>query len=343
MIQGVRPAVWSLDLSCCSGDNQETCPVSPPRQTFSFLMVVTRLSYTRREFLRNSAALAAGATFIGGANAAAAINTANSAGDVSGKGRIYKTVKWGMIGIQGSVLEKFRLLKELGYDGMELVSPWRRDVADVRRAIDETGMQVHALVDMKHWEIRLSSPDPKVREQGVAFLEQSLRDARTFGGSAVLLVPGKVTGPDETHDDVWNRSILEIRKVLPLASKLGVRVCIENVWNGFCQTPEQARDYIDEIDSAWVGHWFDIGNCRKFGPSETWVRTLGSRIVKLDCKDWSKKAGFCKIGDGDIDWQAVRQALADIGYTGWCTAEVEGGDRDVLADVARRMNRVLML
>lgn len=307
-------------------------------------MVIEPSHFSRREFLQTSVALAAGATLLGTAGRCIADSRPEKkAAEIPGKGRIYITVKWGMIATGGSVLEKFQLMKELGYDGMELVSPWNRDIGDVRRAIDETGMPVHALVDMKHWEIRLSSPDPKVREQGVSYLEQSLRDARAFGGSAVLLVPGKVTGPNETHDDVWKRSIPEIRKVLPLASRLGVRVCIENVWNGFCQTPEQARDYIDEIDSAWVGAWFDIGNCRKFGPSETWIRTLGNRIVKLDCKDWGKANGFCKIGDGDIDWPAVRQALGEIGYTGWCTAEVDGGGRDVLADVADRMNRVLLL
>jgi hexulose-6-phosphate isomerase len=197
---------------------------------------------------------------------------------------------------------------------------------------------------MKHWEIRLSSPDAKVRDQGVATLQQCLRDAKAFGGSSVLLVPGKVTGPDETHDDVWNRSIAEIRKVLPLASRLGVRVLIENVWNGFCETPEQYRDYLDEIGSPWVGAYFDIGNCRKFSPSEQWIRTLGSRIVKLDCKDWSQKKGFeSKIGDGDVDWPAVRQALAEIGFSGWCTAEVQGGGRDQLADIGQRMNMALLL
>jgi len=129
----------------------------------------------------------------------------------------------------------------------------------------------------------------------------------------------------------------------PLASKLGVRVLIENVWNGFCESPEQSRDYLDEIDSPWVGAYFDIGNCRKFGPSEDWIRTLGSRIVKLDCKDWGDTEGFCKIGDGDVDWPAVRQALSDIGFSGWCTAEVAGGGREVLTDIAQRMDRVLRL
>ncbi len=308
-------------------------------------MVTTPSHVSRREFLQASAALAAGATWLGAASSVVGAPTPEKKGqDYPGKGRIYKTVKWGMIGTGGTVLDKFLVMKELGYDGMELVSPWDGDAEEVRRASDKTGMTVHAVVDMKHWEVRLSSPDPKVREHGVEILKQSLRDARAFGGSAVLLVPGKVTGANETHDDVWHRSIPEIRKALPLASKLGVRICIENVWNGFCETPELHRDYVDAIDSCWVGAWFDIGNCRKFGPSEEWVRVLGHRIVKLDCKGWSKQHGFAsKIGDGDINWPAVRQALAEIGYTGWCTAEVEGGGREVLADIAQRMNRVLLL
>ena len=301
-------------------------------------------AFSRREFLQASAGLAVGATWLGPtANVIATGAVAESATDPSAKGRIFKAVKWDMIDIEGSVLDKFRLQKELGYDGMELVGPSLLPADEVRRASDETGMPVHGLVDMKHWEIRLSSPDTKVREEGVAILEQCLRDAKAFGGSSVLLVPGRVGGPDENHDHVWKRSIVEIRKVLPLASRLGVRVLIENVWNGFCESPEQYRDYLDEIASPWIGAYFDIGNCRKFGKSEDWVRTLGSRIVKLDCKDWGDTEGFCKIGDGDVNWPAVRRALADIGYSGWCTAEVERGGREVLADIAQRMDRVLLM
>jgi hexulose-6-phosphate isomerase len=301
-------------------------------------------TFNRREFLQTSIALGAAAPLAGFSPRVLADNSPSTrAEDTAGKGRIFKAVKWGMIGIEGSVIDKFRLQKELGYDGMELVSPFDAPAKEVRRASEETGMPVHGVVDMKHWDIRLSSPDPKVREQGVDYLNQAMRDANLYGGSSVLLVPGKVTGEDENHDHVWQRSIVEIRKVLPLASKLGVRVLIENVWNGFCESAEQTRDYIDEIDSPWVGAYFDIGNCRKFGKSEDWVRTLSSRIVKLDCKDWGDTEGFCKIGDGDVDWPAVRQALADIRFSGWCTAEVDGGDRDMLSDIAQRMNRVLLL
>jgi hexulose-6-phosphate isomerase len=204
-------------------------------------------------------------------------------------------------------------------------------------------MPVHGVVDMKHWDIRLSSPDAAVRTQAVEHVRQAIVDCHAMNGFSVLLVPGKVDVDSESHDDVWTRSILGIRQVLDTASKLGVRILIENVWNGFCEKPEQLRDYLDEIDSPWVGAYFDIGNVRKFGPSEEWIKVLGSRIVKLDVKDWRATDGFCRIGDGDVNWPAVRQSLDDIQFTGWCTAEVAGGGEDELRDILRRMIKVLDL
>lgn len=254
---------------------------------------------------------------------------------------VLRSVKWGMIRAGGSVLDKFQLCKELGYDGMELISPTEISAKEIRAASEASGMPVHGLVNMKHWQVRLSSPDAQVRANGRQILDQAIADAKAFGGDSVLLVPGKVGREDETHDHVWNRSIGEIRKSIPLAARLGVRILIENVWNGFCETPDQLKDYMDEIGSPWVGVYFDIGNARKFAPSEQWIKTLGPRIVKLDIKDWGKENGFCKIGDGDVDWKAVNEALAEIGFTGWSTAEVQGGDRDRLADIAARMERVL--
>ncbi len=298
-------------------------------------------SPTRRGFLGKSAGaavLAATAATLGRNQPARAAAPAPP----PSRHRILKSVKWGMIGGASTVLERFEICRDLGYDGMELISPADFTAEEVRKASDATGLPVHGVVDMKHWDVRLSDPDVKVRDQGVEILKRALRDAHAFGGFSVLLVPGRVVSPDENHDHVWERSIEGIRQALPLAARLGVRILIENVWNGFCETPEEARDYLDEIDSPWVGQYFDIGNVRKFGPSEEWIDVLGSRIVKLDVKDWSETAGFCKIGDGDVNWPAVRQALGKIEFTGWCTAEVDGGPREVLADIAARMDRVLV-
>ena len=118
---------------------------------------------------------------------------------------------------------------------------------------------------------------------------------------------------------------------------------IENVWNGFCKQPEELRDYIDEINHPLVQVYFDIGNARKFAPSEKWVEILGKRIKKLDVKGWSKADGFkSQIGDGDVDWPAVCKALDKINYDGWCTAEVGGGGKERLKEIGGRLDKNLV-
>jgi hexulose-6-phosphate isomerase len=275
-------------------------------------------------------------------------------------GRIFKTCKWGMIqGGTKTILEKFQLCKEVGFDGMELtnpinfgdpeaeVAPEKNDarVAEILAASRETGMPVHGLVNiLGNRRAHIASPDEATREKSRKLLEQSVRNCHAYGGSGVLLVPGKVGGPDQSHDEIWKRSIEQIRQVLPIASQLGVRICIETVWNKFCEKPEQLRDYVDEINSPWFGVWLDIGNVRKLSPSEKWVRVLGTRIVKIDVKGYSKKKGLkSKIGDGDVNWPAVCDELAKVNFCGWAAAEVGGGGRDWLKDVCQRMDRVLQI
>ena len=267
------------------------------------------------------------------------------------KSRILKSIKFGMFNQKISIAEKFKLLKEIGYDGVELNSPGGVDKKEARAASRETGLPIHGVVDSIHWGTRLSSPDAKTRRDGLNGLRTAIRDAHLVDGSAVLLVPGTVRSEEnENHQQVWDRSIEQIHLALPLAAKLGIHVLVENVWNGFLydpkgdnnQTADLLAKYLDEIDSPWVGSYFDIGNHQRFGKPAEWIRTLGKRIVKLDVKDWGKSNGFCKIGDGDVDWPDVRRALAEIGFTGWSTAEVGGGNRDRMKDVHDRMDKYLL-
>lgn len=303
---------------------------------------MTGFSTNRREFLKSSTLAAAGLAAAGAtAGSLAAAEPAERTR--TNRGRIFKANKGGGIGAnKGEMLARLNEYKALGFDGIEGGSPDITDVAAMREAIEETGVPVHGVVDGVHWSdnFRLSSPDASARERGREALIQAIEDAHAIGASTVLLVPGRVTGPEEDHDHVWERSIVEIRQALPTASKRGIRILIENVWNGFCESPDQYRDYVDAIDSPWVGAYFDIGNCRKFGPAEDWIRTLGHRIIKMDVKDWGQANGFCRLGEGDVNWPEVRKALAEINYTGWATRE---GNDNSLADTAQLMNELLDL
>ena len=252
------------------------------------------------------------------------------------QGRIYKALKGGRQKKE-TPLAFFKRLKSLGFHGVESGNANERNA--YHDAWLETGIMVHGLVNGGHWGVRFSDPNEATREKARRNLENAIRRASALGGSSVLLVPGKVNGPNETHDDVWHRSIEGVTKVLPLAARLGIQVLIETVWNGFCYDPEKFRDYVDAYDSRWVGAYFDIGNMQKHAPAHDWVRILGRRTVKLDVKDWGKKSGFCRLGEGDVEWDKVRQELLRINFTGWATRE--GRDRDI-EDTSKLMDTLLL-
>jgi hexulose-6-phosphate isomerase len=256
-----------------------------------------------------------------------------------------KAVKLGMIGCRGSLADKFAVLRECGFDGVELDRPSELDLDDARAAAERTGITIHGVVDSVHWGQPLSDPDPSVREAGRKALEQALRDAKTLGASSVLLVPA-VVKKEVAYQDAWTRSQHEIRQVLPLAAELGVDVLIENVWNKFLLGPMEMVRYLDELQHPRIGSYFDAGNLVQFGWPEHWVPVLGHRIRKVDVKDFRRgQPGFegfdVGLNDGETDWPKVVSALRDIGYDGWFTAEMRGGDRAFLQDLATRMGSFL--
>lgn len=293
----------------------------------------------RREFLARSLAAVA-ATGI--CSLPAVAHADEQEGDFDVGRKIWKSLKWNMIRTPGSTLEHFQMLKEIGYDGVEIDSPGGVDKDEAIAASQRTGLPIEGVVNSTHWQVRHSDPDPEVRAEALRNMQTAMRDAERVGADSVLLVPGKVTDPQrENHDQVWQRSIVEIRKLLPLAESLRIHILIENVGNGFCESPELFARYVDEIDSPWVGIHFDIGNHIWAGPPAEWIRVLGPRIRKLDAKDRTRSREQREIGEGDAQWADVRRALKEIGYQGWVAAEVRGGDRDRLAEVLAQMNRVL--
>src|SRR5436190_3561250 len=214
----------------------------------------------RRSFLKITAASAAAEAVLPSASAAL-------------KRNLRKAIMYSTIGVKGSVLEKFRVMKEAGFEGVEPMGGMNRD--EVLAAFKETGLKAASVCDHIHWIKTLSSPDAATRKLGYDGLITALQDARTYGAMSVLLVPGIVQGAgvgrgDSTYQECWGRSIVEIKKAIPVASDLGVKISIENVANNFIKSPEQAAEYLDAINSEWVGWHFDIGNAGRIGPAERW-------------------------------------------------------------------------
>ncbi|MFC4993972.1 sugar phosphate isomerase/epimerase family protein [Rubritalea tangerina] len=263
--------------------------------------------------------------------------------------QIKLSLKIGMVGFGKTPDEKFKGIKDLGYDGMELNSPGGLDKKACLAASQKYNFPIHGVVNSTHWRTQLSNPSAEIREKALQDLLTAIDDSALCGGHAVLLVPAVVNKKVSTQE-AWDRSIEVIHKALPHAAQKGQHILIENVWNNFlydpkggnAQSADQLKKYLDEINSPWVGSYFDIGNHQRFGKPADWIRTLGKRIVKLDVKDWGIKNGFCKIGEGDVDWADVRRALKEINYSGWATAEVRGGNQERCAEILKNMQTHLL-
>ncbi len=297
----------------------------------------------RREFLLTSASLSLGLAALGRPGWA----DLPVAGQ-DGQPWLLKTLKIGMVGVQGSLADRFRAAQAAGFDGIELNAPGF-DVDEAKAASEEAGLPIDGTVNATHWKIRHTDPDPAQRARALESLQEGIRATAAVGGDTILLVAGH--GQDGEPAEIFDRAVENIRPALPLAAELGVKIAIENVWNQFLythngpadQTAEMHARFVDAFDSPWVGMQYDIGNHWKYGDPAAWIRTLGKRIIKLDAKGFSRADDrFTKIGEGDLPWASVREALQAIGFQGWVAAEVGGGGPDRLAEISQNLDEHLV-
>ncbi|HEY1172424.1 MAG TPA: sugar phosphate isomerase/epimerase family protein [Verrucomicrobiae bacterium] len=293
----------------------------------------------RRSFLLTSAAAFATSTLLP-SNVFAA------------KRKLRKAIMHSTIGVKGTVMEKYKAMKAAGFEGVEPMGGMDR--AEVIAALKETGLEAASVCCHTHWAKPLSDPAPPVRQVGYDGLVLSLQDAKAYGATSVLLVPG-VARNGVSYEDCFKRSVEEVKKAVPVAKDLGVKIAIENVWNDFIIKPQQAVDYLDAINSEWVGWHFDIGNVGRYSPAETWIPVIGKRIVRLHIKEFNTKvmtaekpgAGFgFKLLEGDNNWPAIMAELDKIGYTGWAITEQSGNQADSVdtaKDLVGRVDKIFAI
>lgn len=252
-----------------------------------------------------------------------------------------------------TVLEKFQAAKAAGFDGIE--PPSHLDQEEVLRARDGTSLAVPS-VSCGRYGRGLSHPDAAKRAECVEGVKQALREAKRYGASSILAVPGGVNA-QIGYAVAYRRTQEEFRKITPFAEELGVKLAFENVWNHFLLSPLEAARYVDELHSPAAGWQFDVGNAVYLGWPEQWIRILGRRTQKLHIKEFSRKKmnengmrkGFAvEYLEGDNDWPAVMKAVDEVGYEGWAIAEpawhppgVDGPTR--MKQISEKMDRILAL
>ncbi|UCG59571.1 MAG: sugar phosphate isomerase/epimerase [Phycisphaerales bacterium] len=239
------------------------------------------------------------------------------------------------------IVEAMREAKELGFDGIELAiasqgvltdSTTKAQCEDIVAAADDLGIEISSVASGESWGCSPTANDPDTRKRIIDFTRKALHVTNWLGTDAYLFVPGAVDVfflPDAEvipYDLCYERASEAVKQLIPVAEETSVAICIENVWNKFLLSPLEMRSFVDSFESELVRVYFDVGNVLLTGYPDQWIRILGERIKRVHVKDFKCSVGtadgFVDLLKGDVDFAAVKDALADVGYEGYVTAEM---------------------
>ena len=242
-------------------------------------------------------------------------------------------------------------LQETGYAGTEL-GDWGfmpTDPGQLRRELAQRNLALlGAFVPVRF-------RDPQAHDQGEA---ETLRTARLLSevaGEAPFIVLADDNGGDETRiqhagritpeqglsSEQWDVFAAGVERVArSVREETGLRSVFHHHAGGFVETPDEVRRLMSLTDPALVGLCFDTGHyCFGGGDPVAAIDEYGSRIWHVHFKDFDEEVArqgrqnawdyfeavrngiFSELGQGSVDFAAVRDALQRYGYDGWIVVE----------------------
>jgi L-ribulose-5-phosphate 3-epimerase len=253
--------------------------------------------------------------------------------------------------------------KAAGFSGMELcIGPEgvlntetsQAECEQIRSQVDQSGLVVETLASGMSWGFNPTSDDKAIREKAIALHAKALERAAWLGCKALLFVPGVVKSPLSSdlirYDTAMERAKEAVKRLLDVAEKVGVDLCIENVWNGFLYSPLEFAEFTDSFGSKRLGIYFDVGNGLGFHQHPPhWIELLGKRIRRVHVKDFQEAFGFlgaysfCSLGAGQVPWAETMAALHGIGYESTLVAEMMPWDPSLLSRTSAAMDTILAM
>lgn len=250
--------------------------------------------------------------------------------------------------------------KAAGFDGIELaigVSGVLQTQTDettckqYRKLADQNGIELETVAAGLSWECSPTDPDEATRKRSIQLHADALQRAAWLGAKSMLMVPGAVNILWEAnhrpvrydHAVEWAREA--VKRLSGVAEKLGIELCIENVWNGMFYSPLELAAFVDSIGSSSVGVYFDVGNVLGYHQHPPhWIEILGPRVRRVHIKDFKKDvgnlSGFCDLLAGDVPWEATMAALRGIGYDRTLVAEMMPPDATLLTRTKSAMDTI---
>src|SRR5579859_1650158 len=232
------------------------------------------------------------------------------------------------------------LIKQSGFDGVELwlgAQSWFQvntpdaEVRALRRKVENAGLAISDVPNTLDWEENISARNPRVRERAMRHVERQIEAAQILGTDSILVVAGLVTS-EIPYNEVYGRTVESLQALGEKAAKARVKIGCENCCaeQRFLITPREFQQFLNDVNSTWVGIHLDVGNIHETGFAEQWIEIHGPRITRIHLKDVLKHRGrsgnqsvYTNLFLGDNNWPAIRAAMDKVHYDGWLIAEME--------------------
>lgn len=153
---------------------------------------------------------------------------------------------------------------------------------------------------------------------------RGLQAAKTMGIGCTLHTLGRFSA-ELYYDDAYNNAVASLQEIARTAESLQVKLAVEMIWNGFLFSPLEMKRFLDEVNSDYIGFYFDPGNMAVFQFPQHWVRIVGKHIKMMHLKDWKGNAlngEWTPLLEGTVDFITVNKELRAIGYDGPMISEV---------------------
>jgi sugar phosphate isomerase/epimerase len=216
-------------------------------------------------------------------------------------------------GYELPIKERYRLIKEAGFDGVLL---WwsefldRNDYRNGPQIVREAGLFIENIhtpfqVQNKLWLDNLDG------EAATNCYLQCIADCAEFE------IPTMVVHlPDE--DNPYNALGLDrIKRIAEKAEQLGVNVAMENLWN-----LTNLSYVLQQVDSQRIGFCYDCAHHNRYYPDNDLLSIYGSRLMALHLHDNYENARHRLLFDGTIDWATTMKRITETNYSGAIAIEV---------------------
>ncbi|MFO7845022.1 MAG: sugar phosphate isomerase/epimerase family protein [Balneolaceae bacterium] len=231
-------------------------------------------------------------------------------------------------------------IASLGFDTVELPleDPEELDCKEARKIIEGSGLSLTTCAAMGGGR-DLIHPDRSVRDEGMAYMIDSLEAAEELG-SKLFVGPlasevGRLWQSDEDQrKKETDLLVRQLVKIADVAESKNITICLEALnrfETSFLNLTSQVKDVIMQVDHPSCKIMIDLFHAgieeKSLGDA---IRTAGRDLYHLQVAENDRGTP----GTGQFDWDDIAAALNEINYDRHVIIETFSQDNELLAKAA---------